>query len=54
MRSVDDDVTMTLQNLESGEGQLWKKHDSLSSKWLFAKMGAILFLFLVLFMLFVV
>jgi hypothetical protein len=50
---IDDDVTTTLLNLEAGEKQLWKKHDSLSYKWLAVKVFAILFLFAVLFMLFI-
>ena len=50
---MDDDLTATLSNLEAGEDQLWKKHDSLSSKWLLAKVAGVLFVFLVLFLLFI-
>ncbi len=49
---VDDDLNATLSNLEAGEGELWKKHDSLSSKWLLAKVAAVLFAFLVGFLIF--
>jgi succinate dehydrogenase hydrophobic anchor subunit len=51
---VDDDVSMALSNMEAGEEQLWKRHDSLSSKWLLAKVAGIVFVFLLIFLLFVV
>jgi hypothetical protein len=50
---VDDDLATTLGNLEAGEGELWKKHDSLSYKWLVAKVAAVLFAFLLVFLIFV-
>jgi hypothetical protein len=43
----------TLSNLEAGESELWKKNDSLSSKWLLMKVAGVLFIFIVLFLLFI-
>ena len=50
---IDDDVSTALVNLEAGEAQLFKKNDSLSYKWLAAKVAAILFLFAIIFILFI-
>lgn len=50
---IDDDIETARLNMEAGEEQLIKKHNSLSYKWLAIKVFAILFLFIVLFLLFV-